>query len=178
MADLPINETSILSSSIYQSTLQQRRDNEKTSGAKTGRASSVGQSRFAKLLATEETETQAADSLDEIAGLSPEDAEAALLDAVHSTGDSLSKHPNKENILEYKRSVRRFMDWVVRQTFEYNKSSTFNIRKREEQSRSKIKVINDKLEKLAAAILQGQSSNLKLLERVEEINGMLVDLLS
>jgi len=40
-----------------------------------------------------------------------------------------------------------------------------------------IQVVDHKLEQLAAGILAGQRSRLEILARVEEINGLLVDLI-
>jgi uncharacterized protein YaaR (DUF327 family) len=40
-----------------------------------------------------------------------------------------------------------------------------------------IKVIDDKLETLSKEFLRGQSASLSILGRVEEINGLLVDLM-
>ena len=41
-----------------------------------------------------------------------------------------------------------------------------------------VKVIDEKLESLVAEILRGQSEQLKILERIEEINGLIVDIIS
>jgi uncharacterized protein YaaR (DUF327 family) len=39
-----------------------------------------------------------------------------------------------------------------------------------------IRVVNEKLEKLAAGIMQNQYSQMEILRRVEEINGLIVDI--
>ena len=56
------------------------------------------------------------------------------------------------------------------------KTSGRNILKRNVYFR--VSVIDESLEKLAAEILRNQRDNLEILRRVDEINGMLVDLLS
>ncbi|MCK5198436.1 MAG: DUF327 family protein, partial [Spirochaetales bacterium] len=40
-----------------------------------------------------------------------------------------------------------------------------------------IRVVDEKLERLAAGVLQNQSDKLYILEKIEEINGLIVNLL-
>jgi len=100
-----------------------------------------------------------------------------LLDEVHESGDKLKEKPTTETIQAYKKAVRDFMRLVVEKSYSVEeKTSGGNILKRKKYV--KIAVIDDALEKLAAEILRNQRDKLEILRRVEEINGMLVDLMS
>lgn len=100
-----------------------------------------------------------------------------LLDEVHAAGDKLKENPNVELVQAYKKAVRDFVHYVVDRSFAVEqKTSGRNILKRNVYFR--VSVIDDSLEKLAAEILRNQRDNLEILRRVDEINGMLVDLLS
>jgi uncharacterized protein YaaR (DUF327 family) len=103
-----------------------------------------------------------------------DEALTALEDAVHSAGDALRDRPFQKEILEYKRAVRNFVNYVVANAFEIEKSQTW--RGGKQRFYSQIRVIDGKLEELAAAILSGQTSQLERVSKLDEIKGLLVDL--
>ncbi|MDR2792971.1 MAG: YaaR family protein [Treponema sp.] len=99
-----------------------------------------------------------------------------LLDDVHSAGDDLKNRPLPAEILRYKQAVRNFLAFIVQNTYDIEKQSTgINLRKRKEKTL--VQIVNKKLDQLATGILAGQSDQLAILERLEEITGLLVDLL-
>jgi uncharacterized protein len=100
-----------------------------------------------------------------------------LLDEVHQAGDRLKENPNVELVQAYKKAVRDFVHYVVDRSFAVEqKASGRSILKRNVYFR--VSVIDKSLEQLAAEILRNQRDNLEILRRVDEINGMLVDLFS
>ncbi|MDR2314233.1 MAG: DUF327 family protein [Spirochaetaceae bacterium] len=99
-----------------------------------------------------------------------------LLDQIHAAGDALSKRPFPPEIKAYKEAVRDFVHYVVENCFDTEEqTSGINIRRRKKFTM--VQVIDTKLEEMAVAILQNQADRLGILARVEEINGLLVDLL-
>jgi uncharacterized protein len=110
------------------------------------------------------------------AGFSQADLEE-LLDGVHQTGDRLKENPSVDLVQDYKKAVRDFVHYVVERSFAVEqKTGGRNILKRNVYFR--VSVIDGALEKLAAEILRNQRDNLEILRRVDEINGLLVDLMS
>jgi len=103
-----------------------------------------------------------------------DEALTALMDAVHSAGNELRDKPFQNEILEYKRAVRNFINYVVENAFEIEKSQTRRLGK--QKNYSQILVIDSKLEELAAAIMSGQTSQLERVSKLDEIKGLLVDL--
>jgi uncharacterized protein YaaR (DUF327 family) len=100
----------------------------------------------------------------------------ALLDRVHESGDRLKDNPGVDLVQAYKKAVRDFVHHVVEKSFAVEEqSSGGSILKRKKFYR--IAVIDESLERLAAEILRNQRDKLEILRRVDEINGMLVDLL-
>jgi uncharacterized protein len=98
-----------------------------------------------------------------------------LLDGVTELGDELKKNASLETIKAYKNAVRRFMARVVRDSFRTEEKVTgLGFKKRKKYIM--IKVIDEKLERLAMGILQHQSDQLEILRRLDEIRGLLVDL--
>jgi uncharacterized protein YaaR (DUF327 family) len=101
----------------------------------------------------------------------------ALLDGVHEAGDKLKENPSVDLVQAYKKAVRDFVHHVVEASFAVEqKTSGRNILKRNVYFR--VSVIDESLERLAAEILRNQRDNLEILRRVDEINGMLIDLFS
>lgn len=99
-----------------------------------------------------------------------------LMDAIHSSGDLLKDKPSIENIKQYKESVRGFLKYIVDNTFDIEEHMTGrNILKRKKHTL--VQIVDQKLEQLAATILQGQKSQLEILKRLEEISGLLIDLM-
>lgn len=99
-----------------------------------------------------------------------------LLDAVHASGDKLVENPSVELVQAYKKSVRDFMHYVVERSYAVEqKNSGRNILKRNVYYR--VSVIDESLERLASEILRNQRDKLEILRRVDEINGMIVDLM-
>jgi uncharacterized protein YaaR (DUF327 family) len=113
-----------------------------------------------------------------------------LLDDVHSAGDALKQRPLAEEIKQYKRAVRHFLHYVVENGYSmethegipnYLKPGFTGQRGSLESKNRKgyhlIQVVDQKLDQLASGILSGQLGQLELLARLDEITGLLVDLM-
>ncbi len=140
----------------------------------------VGARPFDRLLGDElrQTDEGARAAVPErLAHLPPERVLEALLDDVHSAGDTLKGRQTPDTILAYKDAVRSFVGYVVSRAFDVTESTSGgNILKRKKFTQ--VQVIDAKLEELARGILSNQKNQLAVLERIEEINGLLVDLMS
>jgi uncharacterized protein len=142
-----------------------REDRKKTDGVK-ARA-------FTEILG----EAEEAGNADDDVGREKTDAPVEeLLDELHGKGEILKAEPTMENVRRYKEAVRTFMDYVVKNIFAIEeRMSGTNILKRKKFTL--LTVIDGKLDRLAAGVLREQKDQLELLRRVDEINGLLVDLL-
>jgi hypothetical protein len=99
-----------------------------------------------------------------------------LLDAVHIAGDALKAAPSQETIVGYRQAVRAFLARVVDEGYAVEESvSGNNILKRKKFM--VVRLVDAKLDALAADLLLNQKEQLGLLERIEEIKGLLIDLL-
>ena len=97
------------------------------------------------------------------------------LDRVHEQGDRLKELPTVENVQNYRKAVSSFLKYAFARMFSVERNiSGVNILKRKYFTR--IKVIDRKIERLVADILQNQAAQLDLIARVDEINGLLIDL--
>ena len=112
-----------------------------------------------------------------------------LMDEVHSAGSALRERPFPDEIIRYKQAVRNFMHYVVENGFtleheqglpRFMRPAAANLAgtdRNDKKAYTKLKVIDKKLEDMAAGILAGQINQLKLIASLEEINGLLIDLL-
>ncbi|MDR0708562.1 MAG: DUF327 family protein [Spirochaetaceae bacterium] len=99
-----------------------------------------------------------------------------LLDDVHSSGDELKSRPFPDEIIRYKKAVRNFIHYVVENSYTLEeKTSGANLLRRKKFTL--VQVVDKKLEQLAAGIMAGQTNQLELLARIDEIAGILVNLL-
>ena len=110
-------------------------------------------------------------------GLPFVEAEASvLLDSVYGAGEDLKRDPNGENVRAYKAAVRNFVHYVVERAYDVvEKSSGGNILKRKKFTT--VVIIDERLERLGAEVLSAQRDKLEILRRLDEIHGLLVDLL-
>ena len=146
--------------------------------ARNKKASSI---RFSEVLGRSLLDLGELDPLRET--LPSEEALQELLDDVRSTGDDLKNRPFPEEILRYKQAVRNFLHYVVENSYELEKLEGL---KKKVSSRGEtewraavyhqVKVVDQKLDRLAVEILSKQISQLDLKSRVDEITGLLVDL--
>ena len=100
-----------------------------------------------------------------------------LLDDVHSIGEKLVEKPFISNIKEYKQAVRRFLAYVINNAYSVESKIERRTLKRDEKKWINIKVVDEKLEKLALCIIQNQKGQLTILKKIEEIEGILIDLM-
>jgi uncharacterized protein YaaR (DUF327 family) len=113
-----------------------------------------------------------------------------LMDEVRGAGDDLRNRPFPDEILVYKKAVRNFMFYVVENGYQIHESagvpkflkpgfrgSRGTPESQERRVYVQVQVIDKKLEDMAAMILTSQIDQLELAARLEEITGLLVDLL-
>ena len=97
------------------------------------------------------------------------------LDAIHSFGERLKRDPNLSNLQEYRKLVQEFLNDVVSGAYGLDRQeSGRNILKRKRFTL--VSMVNQKLDRLAVGLMQTQTEQLDLLARIDEINGLLVDL--
>lgn len=135
--------------------------------------------RFADLLhKAEEIPATDPDLPIEIASMEFDEAVAFLMDEVTMAGEELKNSPLPECYESYKKKITQFLHFVEKNT--YDIESQLGIRSPRFKNRNKyiiVTVVNEKLEQLARDIMFIQSSQISMLAKVEEIKGLLVDLL-
>ena len=127
-----------------------------------------------------------------------EDAAIYLKDAVDNAGNDLSEAVTDENIQKFKNAVSQFIKFVVDNNCDVSSKrkknrlgkdmmvpsrtsfffSNYSVPPKKINPRYQVQVINEKLDALTRATLEGQMNNLKILAQVDEIKGLIIDLMS
>jgi uncharacterized protein len=142
---------------------------------KAGKREKTQRREFSRLVesAAEEGEVSAEDLGDEERRRSIEE----MLDSVFSAGERLKKGHSMEAVKAYRHQVKEFIKFAVAHAFALEeKTSGANILRRKRFTI--VKVVDEKLEALAVSVLSAQKDQLAILAQVDEINGMLVNLVS
>jgi uncharacterized protein YaaR (DUF327 family) len=148
-----------------------------------------GKLRFSALV--EEAREEAVSESDALRDLPvSEETVNMLMEDVRSAGDALRERPFPDETVRYKKAVRDFMHYVVENGFrtheeagipQYMKPDFRGVRGSPESRKQMryriVQVVDRKLEDIAVIILRSQTSQLDLMVRLEEINGLLIDLL-
>jgi uncharacterized protein len=100
-----------------------------------------------------------------------------LLDTVYESGERVKKNPDRETVLAYKAAVHELVRLAVERSLRVEETtSSPNILR--QKRFTLVQVIDRKLDRLVSEVLQSQRGNLEILGRIDEINGLLVDLTS
>ena len=100
-----------------------------------------------------------------------------MLDVLHQAGDELKRGGSSERVRCYKAAVREFVKHILNHALEVERThSPLGLQQR--KSYLLVSVIDQKLERLASAVLRQQTLQMEIVRRVDEINGLLVDLVS
>ncbi len=147
------------------------------------KTASTSKSRFAAALSQKQEETQLlSEGLPvELAGMEIEEAFIYLKDQADLASDELKKNQTPQNIEQYKRKVSQLLRYVAYNNYEVIKKQVRGIRRKTGKPRDprvQIKIINEQLSKLTADIIYNHADNLAVLKRIEELNGLIIDLIA
>lgn len=195
-------EIDSLGSNYYYSGVQNatneaiKRNTKKEDVRKTGSTKKLD---FGKLLKGEEIKEPdfIADGLPvEVQSMNMDEAAVYLADAVSLAGNDFSEEQSQENLEKFKTAVSQFIRFVVVNNFDVNIKqkrqrpgragqpsrlfvfSDYSVPPTKPKPRVSIEIINQKLDALARETLSAQSNNLQILAQVNEIKGLIVDLMS
>lgn len=116
----------------------------------------------------------------EIIGMEIEEAAIFLKDRMDEAADRLANDFTREGFTNYRLAVNQFVKYIVKNNFTVEKQNRFGVNKRTGKKRDpllQIQIINQKLDMLAMDMRSIHLDKLKLLARVNEIQGMIIDLL-
>ena len=188
-------EIDSLKSSSYFAGVQSSQNEALRRNRKADEAQKTKKTKFSDILHSSKNEenTLTADGLPSIINsMSIEDAAVYLKDAVDNAGNDLAEETTSENIANFKKAVGQFLKFMVKNNYEVKSHrprriqlvssttffSNYSVPPHRKDPRYQINIINEKLAALTAATLEGQKDNIALLAQLDEIKGLLIDLMN
>lgn len=195
MAQIDSLGTNFYYSGVQNASRENVQKKEKTENSKT-----VKKSRFADFINKKE-EVQpdfvATGLPQEIRTMPFDDAVIFLKDSVDLAGNDLAENISDENIQKFKQAVTNFVKFVIMNNYEVSSKrrklrngqdllvpsktnffSNYSLPPHKADPKYKVEIINKKVEELTRFTLKNQMDNLKILAQVNEIKGLIVDLMS
>jgi uncharacterized protein YaaR (DUF327 family) len=100
-----------------------------------------------------------------------------LLDEVHQSGETLIENQSLDSIKRYRQAVSAFLAYVVQHMLDVEEQTSGGDILRRKRF-TQVRIVDGKLESLIQGVLRNQVKQLDLLEKINEIRGMLVDLIT
>ena len=98
-----------------------------------------------------------------------------LQERIHRQGEKLKEKADIKAFQEYRQLISELLGEAASNAYACIKSSQFDAKGRHKVL-FVIRSVNQKLEEMASAILSDQQDNIRLLQMLDDIRGMLVDL--
>ena len=179
MAEISSVNTQLNSQSLYFAATQAASQQQ---AQQAQQAKKTGKSNFASVMSRQqETARLVSEGLPvEIAGMTEDEAVVFLKDGMDIAGDDLKKRQSLDAMENYRKKVSQFMKYIVK--INYNFITTREEKKlrsgRIIKPKYQIQVVDQKLNQLANEMLILHGANLNMLAKLEEINGLIIDLLA
>ena len=98
-----------------------------------------------------------------------------LMSDIEKQGEHLAKSMDIKELKGYKKLISEFMSEVVNNSLKFSKQSHFDRRGRHKVY-ALVKKVNAKIEELSREFLKEEKDNIKILESIGSIKGMLFDM--
>lgn len=99
-----------------------------------------------------------------------------LVDKIGKQGEKLSQKIDLKELKIYKRLISDFLDEVVSNSHKFSKENSLDRRGRYKVYAT-VKKINKELDELTQDVLKEEKDNIAILKRIEDIRGLVLDLL-
>lgn len=101
---------------------------------------------------------------------------AALAKKIEAQGERLSQRADIGEMERFRSLVAELINEVVSNAYSFQREKSFDCRGRH-KILATVNKINEKLEELAKEILAGKRDKLEIMSRVDEIRGLVIDIL-
>ena len=101
----------------------------------------------------------------------------ALMNEISEQGKKLSKHTDVRDMRKYRQLIKDFINEVVYRSHEFSRENFLDKRGRH-RVYGIIRLVDENLDKLAEELLKEEKDNLKILNLVGEIRGLLLDIIT
>lgn len=100
-----------------------------------------------------------------------------LMNDIATQGKLLSEHMDIRDMKRYRGLVKDFLNEVVNRSHKFSRENFLDRRGRH-RVYGMIKLVDGKMDELATALVQDEKDHLDILNRVDEIRGLLLDIIT
>ena len=100
-----------------------------------------------------------------------------MMQEITMQGKKLGKHMDVRDMKHYRALIKEFMNEIVSRSHEF-KRANFLDKQGRHRVYGMIKLVDNKLDELAQELIKDEKDHLTILAKVDEIRGMLLDLLT
>lgn len=98
-----------------------------------------------------------------------------LLEDITARGKRLAEHMDIRDMKQYRASIKEFLNEVVNNSHEFSRENFLDRRGRH-RVYGIVKLVDKNLDDLAQELMSNEKNSLNILERVDEIRGLLLDI--
>lgn len=102
---------------------------------------------------------------------------SVLLDDIEKEGKKISKHMDVRDMKYYRALIQEFMNEIVSRSHKFSRENFLDRRGRH-RVYGIIKLVDENLDLLAAELLKAEKDHLLILSKIDEIRGLLLDILT
>lgn len=99
----------------------------------------------------------------------------SLIEDITMQGNKLSKKMDVRDMKQYRALIKEFMNEVVTHSHEFERKNFLDRRGRH-RVYGVIKLVDEALDKLAEQLVKEEKDNIEILNRIDEIRGLLLDI--
>lgn len=100
-----------------------------------------------------------------------------MMQEITMQGKKLSKHMDVRDMKHYRMLIKEFMNEIVSRSHEFTRENFLDRRGRH-RVYGMIKLVDTKLDELAQELIKDEKDHLLILSKIDEIRGMLLDILT
>lgn len=102
---------------------------------------------------------------------------SGLLDDIEKEGKKIAKHMDVRDMKYYRSLIQQFMNEIVSRSHKFSRENFLDRRGRH-RVYGMIKLVDENLDLLAAELLKEEKDHLLILSKIDEIRGLLLDILT
>lgn len=100
-----------------------------------------------------------------------------MLEEISAQGKKLVKHMDVKDMKQYRELIRSFMNEIVNRSHKFSREN-FLDRKGRHRVYAMIKLVDKNLDELAMELIKDEKDHIAILSKVDEIRGLLLDILT
>lgn len=100
-----------------------------------------------------------------------------MLEEISAQGKKLGKHMDVRDMKHYRALIRDFMNEIVSRSHKFTREN-FLDRKGRHRVYTMIKLVNKELDELAMELIKDEKDHIVILNKIDEIRGLLIDIIT